>query len=356
MNENKLTKKPADRVHGFPGLKGGFTSVVLGLVLCLLSHPALAERLFESDTIFELSLRGPLSDLVDDRKDEVPYPFTLTADGVDYAVELAPRGKSRLETCAFPPLRITFPEAVPASSPFSGVSRLKLVTPCRDRPNMTANVLEEYAAYRIFNVFTEASYRARLLNMTFIDTTGNLDGMQVAFAIEPTDRMAVRLNGQERELPGVSRKNLDPEHASQLYLFQYLVGNTDWSLVTAEGDESCCHNGKLIQRGNRLFLIPYDFDRTGLVDASYAKPAPKTRIRKVTQRRYRGYCMDDDATLVAALTASIRLKPEIMAVLDELPGLDEADRKKARRFLEEYFDDAEDTDALLKDFRRSCLG
>jgi hypothetical protein len=317
---------------------------------------AWAERLFEGETTLDLQLSGPLSDLLDDRKDEVPYPFTLTAGGVDYAIELSPRGKSRLETCAFPPLRITFTEPPGESSPFAGLERVKLVTPCRDVHNMEVNVVEEYAAYRIFNLFSDTSYRVRMLDITFEDTAGSHDGVKTAFAIEPTEHMAERLGGRERELPGVSRRNLDPEHAARMYVFQYLVGNTDWSLVTADGDEFCCHNGKLLQLGNRLYLVPYDFDRTGLVDASYAKPAPKTRIRKVTQRRYRGYCMEDDAPLADAVSLSVALRPEILAVVNGLPDLDGDDREKYRRFLEEYFEDARNPDALLEDFERSCVG
>ena len=102
--------------------------------------------------------------------------------------------------------------------------------------------------------------------------------------------------------------------------------------------------------------MPYDFDRTGLVDASYAKPAPKTRIRKVTQRRYRGYCMEDEAPLEDAVATSVALKPEILAVMNELSILDKDDREKFQDFLGDYFEEAQDRDALLKEFRRSCVG
>jgi hypothetical protein len=331
-------------------------TLTLMAVIVLLPSGAWAEHLFDGHAVLNLRLSGPLSDLVDDRKDEVPYEFTLTAGETDYAVRLSPRGKSRLETCAFPPLRLTFTEPPSESSPFFGLERVKLVTPCRDVHNMEMNVYEEYAAYRMFNLLSDVSYRARLLNITYDDTSGELDGTHPAFAIEPTDHMAERLGGRERELPGVSRKNLDPDHASRMYVFQYLVGNTDWSLVTAEGDDFCCHNGRLLQLGNQLYLVPYDFDRTGLVDASYAKPAPKTRIRKVTQRRYRGYCMEDDAPLGEAVALTVTLEPEIMAIVDQLPGLEAADREKTRRFLAGFFEDAENEEALLDEFRRSCVG
>ena len=75
------------------------------------------------------------------------------------------------------------------------------------------------------------------------------------------------------------------------FVFQYLIGNTDWSLVTADTEEHCCHNIDLFELGGHTLLVPYDFDLAGLVDASYAKPDPEIKIRSVRTRRYRGYCL-----------------------------------------------------------------
>ena len=311
--------------------------------------------LFEEDEPLELWLSGPLDDLVDGRKKEEAHSFTLRVGNMTHTVQLSARGKSRLEICRFPPLRITFVEPPPQDSPSAGQNRRKLVTHCRDVENMRVNVLEEFAAYQVFSLMTSIGYRTRLLRIHYEDTAGRLDGTHYAFAIESTDGLATRLGGKERELPGVSRNRLDQDHLALVSVFHYLVGNTDWSLVVADGDDACCHNGKLVSVGKDLFLIPYDYDRTGLVDASYAEPASGARIRKVTQRRYRGYCSDNESQLRAAVRLTLKLQPDIERTVAELPGLGDRDIEKNQSFLAEYFDKASDVDKLVKEFQRHCL-
>ncbi|MGI9234126.1 MAG: hypothetical protein ACR2RD_10890, partial [Woeseiaceae bacterium] len=37
-------------------------------------------------------------------------------------------------------------------------------------------------------------------------------------------------------------------------------------------------------------VIPYDFDQSGLINTSYARPAESLPIKSVRQRLYRGFC------------------------------------------------------------------
>ena len=39
-----------------------------------------------------------------------------------------------------------------------------------------------------------------------------------------------------------------------------------------------------------IFLVPYDFDFAGAVDAPYATPDAKLPIKRVRERIYRGHC------------------------------------------------------------------
>jgi hypothetical protein len=50
-----------------------------------------------------------------------------------------------------------------AQTVFAGQEKLKVVTHCRNEDSGETNVLEEYAAYRILGLLTEAAYRVRLL-------------------------------------------------------------------------------------------------------------------------------------------------------------------------------------------------
>ena len=75
------------------------------------------------------------------------------------------------------------------------------------------------------------------------------------------------------------------EQMTFVNLFQYMIGNTDWSIPK-------CHNIKLMVPKNdtlaQPFAIPYDFDFCGLVDASYAVPDERFEIQSVRDRLYRG--------------------------------------------------------------------
>ena len=336
-------------------VQAALTAMLTGLAMLTVVTAANAS-LFEEEEVLRIELGGPLDDLVDHMEDKRTFPFSLRVNGMEHPVSLSPRGNSRLQICEFPPLRLEFPEPTPADNPFSGLERVKLVTHCRDVRNMEMNVLEEYAAYRIFNELTPIGYRVRRLEIRYVDTESGSSSTHPAFAIEPTDQLAERLGAEELELPGVYLSRFDKEHLALVSVYQYVIGNTDWSLVAAEGGEVCCHNGKVLDLDGALYLIPYDYDRTGLVDASYAKPARSARIRKVTQRRYRGYCNDDEAELLEAIDRTLASRTAIEAILSDLPELDDKDREKALRFLEKYFESASDREKLRDEFVQGCLG
>ena len=79
--------------------------------------------------------------------------------------------------------------------------------------------------------------------------------------------------------------------AIQNDFFQFLIGNTDFSSTNQ-------HNEKLIYlKGNDAIIpIPYNFDMSGLVDASYAVVSQVQGevldITSVRQRLYRGVMRD----------------------------------------------------------------
>ena len=72
-------------------------------------------------------------------------------------------------------------------------------------------------------------------------------------------------------------------------MFQYMIGNTDFSAVYL-------HNERLFYVDGMIVPVPYDFDMSGLVDASYAVVSQVRNevlpIDKVTKRLYRGFEAD----------------------------------------------------------------
>jgi len=316
-----------------------------------------AAVLFDDNEVIEIQLSGPLKSTFKDSEDRKKRQFLLEVDGVDIPVAVRMRGKSRARVCKFPPLKLNFSGSDTRNTVFEGQHSLKLVTHCRGGDGGQLSVLEEYAAYRIFNLITDYSYRVRLLRIHYQDTgdkPGNGDMQQYGFVIEPSSQLQARVDGEWVKLPGVKMSQVADYQAALVFVFQYLIGNTDWSFALADGDDSCCHNGNLMEVDSELFYIPYDFDLAGLVNARYAKPDRSLRLRSVRQRRYRGYCIDLEAVRTAIRRTTSK-QADIIAVLGRLPDYPKKAEAKNTEYLNEFFKLTKNEDKLLARFEKRCL-
>ncbi len=331
-------------------------------ILLFIVAPAIAAQasplpLFDDDSVIDIKLSGPLRTLIKKTDDRTELPFILAANGVEHHIKVRTRGKSRRRVCDFPPLRLNFSSDDTEQTVFAQQDKLKLVTHCRKSKAGQADALQEYAAYRIYNLISDVSHRVRLIRITYIDTDEPIADHALeryGFVIEAPGQLAQRVGGKLAHVTGVTLGSLDAEHMATVYLFQYLIGNTDWSLVTANEDDVCCHNGKIVDIESKRFYVPYDFDLAGLVNARYAKPEPSLRIRNVTQRLYRGFCMQRDA-LRTGLNRFKMHEAEILRVTRELPGLSRRDKKSSASYLARFFSQAADEDKLLRSFEKRCL-
>ena len=340
--------------------KGKFYRLAIRLLALALLLPVLrvdASPLFEESTVLEIDLAGPLGRIVGEKDGRAEHPFVLRAQGIEHPVEVRKRGKSRTRVCDFPPLRVEFSGDEEASSPFAGQHRLKLVTHCGKGESFETYLLKEYAAYRIFNVISDIGYRVRLVRVNYTDTDaapGQSAFSRYGFFIESAPELARRMGGRPVEAVGVTLGSFDQVHTATVFIFQYLIGNTDWSLVTADLDDTCCHNGDVFEIGARRFYVPFDFDLSGLVNTRYAKPDASLGISRVTQRRYRGYCVSSDI-LTEALQAIKARREAILDVVGEVPRLSEKDASVAVKYLDTFFDKAKNEGRLVRSFERRCL-
>lgn len=328
----------------------------LVILLLLTGGAGHASPLFEDDGILDVTLEGPVSKAINDTEHRREYPFSLVVNGSRLDIAVRVRGISRAQLCQFPPLRLDFSSSDTSATVFSGQRRLKLVTHCKKTASYEENVLEEYAAYRIFNVMSDVSFRVRLLRVRYIDTKKpDEDGMlRYAFLIESKDALAERTQGTLVEPRRVTKNYLDDTQIGLAYIFQYLIGNTDWGLVRAIDADICCHNGVIVDIEGRHFYVPYDFDRAGLINARYAKPDPTLRLRRVTQRRYRGYCMADDA-LRDALRAVVGHQDTILGFMTALGAMTGRDLEESSEYVRSFFELAADEEKLLREFEKRCL-
>ena len=300
--------------------------------------------LFASDAPIQITLKGPFAALASKRS-RGDLPGTLTYAGTSYPITLSPRGITRLkkDVCQFPPLRVDFTGDPPAGSLFAGQNRLKLVTHCRSSADFQQKILLEYSAYRLYNLLTPLSFRARLANIDYVDDSGKPAVSRVGFFIEDIDHVA-RRNGMVKPVTPdrIPVTQLDPVAAGRFAVFNYMIGNLDWSMRAGPAGEGCCHNGRLIApspSAARMTPVPYDFDFSGLVDAPYAEPPDGVGVSSVRQRSYRGYCVYAAEGAAAASELS-RRRAEILGLYATIPGMDQRTRERATSYLSGFFDDA----------------
>jgi hypothetical protein len=125
-------------------------------------------------------------------------------------------------------------------------------------------------------------------------------------------------------------------------------------MIAGPKDDTCCHNVLPFEGSEALYLpVPYDFDFAGLVNARYAEPNPRLKIRRVTTRLYRGNCAYNDY-VDAALANITAQRDAIMALVDSVPGMDDRTRAGARRYLDDFYEDLSAPDGADRHLIRHC--
>jgi hypothetical protein len=317
-----------------------------------------ARRLFADDAPLVLTLTADFKAVTRDRDPDSTrtFPATITytgAGGTTVSTPLAIRNRGharrQVSTCDFPPLRLEFDRAAVTDTVFAGHRALKLGTHCREVSEFEQYVLREFAAYRIFNLITPQSFRVRLARATYVDTGGKKTlPTRYGLFIEDDDDVARRLEGRVTSQLNLMYRHFNAESATWLGLFEYLIGNTDVSIVTQ-------HNVRTVETpASGRYVIPYDFDYSGLVGASYAVPNRQLGLVSVKDRLYRGPCRTPEE--FAPFFARLRtLEPDILAIYDALPDLTAGYRKSAKNYLDEFYRTIERPDAVRKQLVNGCI-
>jgi hypothetical protein len=295
-----------------------------------------------------------LKDIGDERdQHEAEISYISPENGlVVIPLKIRSRGHFRRDpmNCDFPPLRLNFSDSLVENTLFEGQDKLKLVTHCRSRgAQYEQNILKEYLVYRLYNLFTEESYRVRLVDLSYADSRGKRDTVhKMGFLLEPTKHLASRNNKIVCKVKNVQQSQCDPLSSTRLSVFQYMVGNTDWSVPVP-------HNIDLIQEkpGSVPVAVPYDFDWCGLVDAPYAVPAENLGIDDVKTRVYRGVCRDRDEFELAFQEFQEK-KSEIFQLIETLPHLSDKEKTRVQRYIEQFYATLDNPRLVQKEIINAC--
>lgn len=322
--------------------------------------------LFASNEILEVTIRAPIEKLIHERPLDEDLDGELVYNDAELGevtlnVGVRTRGRYRHQkrVCRFSPLRLNFKKSETGNTIFANSDKLKLVTHCRNRSrSYTQGLLREFIAYRIFNVITDLSFRVRLLHVRYVDTDEKArpkERTNFAFLIEHRDQLARRIGTDVLDIEKTSTSSLDGAHTNLGSVFQYLIGNTDFSPIRGADGERCCHNYELLtfDSGPQL-AVPYDLDMSGFVGAPYAKPNPRFGLSSVRTRLYRGRCVNNEH-LDDTLQLYRDRKSDIYGLVNELEQLSDSTRKKLTRYIDDFYKTIDDARRVDSRIRERCL-
>ena len=322
----------------------------------LVANTGKPSELFETNDVLNIKLSGDLRNLFNDRDDNAKYHAItvsyVAADGkiISIPAKAKTRGNFRrkLGDCVYPPIWLDFSENKNLqTSLFNGQVRLKLVMPCRG----DEYVIREYLLYRLYNLITEKSFRTRLVKIEAEDDrrkkkTGSFYGI----LLEEDKQMAKRNHCVLVKRNMLSKQSTEKDAFLKMAVFEYLIGNTDWSVEVQQ-------NIRLLAKDSIGIptTVPYDFDHAGLVNAPYALPAEELQMSSVRERRYRGYCIKDMKQFEGVIAFYNNLKKDIYALYTNCSLIDSKYLKSSLQYLDEFYSTINNPKKLQEEFGYPCL-
>ncbi len=276
---------------------------ILAMVIVICSF-TFAERqqlpsIFESlnfQEVVKVEIETDIDSLLNSKRTEAEVPGTFSYKDASgkvqtWQIDLQVRGKFRRRVCEFPPLKLTFPKKKIMEAGFNDHNDLKLVVHCVDNEAGDEYILREYAAYKLYQILSPESYRVQLLRVKYRDDNSSKNFMRYAILLEDEDELAERLDGKLCEdCYGTPKENYRAENVNTHDLFQYLIGNTDWSsnMLRNVKQLQCAKDGKCL-------LVPYDFDFSGFVNTPYASvDQVNMGVKSVLQRVFLGFAQSPE--------------------------------------------------------------
>jgi len=317
-----------------------FLLCVIGLAKVADAQPLVDKRAFFNDTsVIQATLNANFGKLLRQKyKEGTIFPATFSCKLGDsmaindqMAVEV--RGHFRRDYCYLPPLKLQF-NAVPGAT-LSPLKGLKLVSACRPVGMYEQYLLKEYLIYKLYNLITDKSFRVRLLNLSYQDSSGSKKTItEPAFLLEDAKDLAKRNDCKEWKKAKLPTESTDRRQMTIVAIFEYMIGNTDWSV-------SNDHNIKLIVSKNDTlsnpYVVPYDFDFSGLVSTNYSVPNEQLNIETVQQRLYRGFPRTMDE-INGVLNIFRDKKADMYAAIKNFNLLAQYSKKEMTDYLDGFFD------------------
>jgi hypothetical protein len=313
--------------------------------------------MFQDEDILDVTLRFDMTTYLrkKPKDDFLKAEMTIVrgqTDTLKRDIRLKTRGEFRNSYCSLAPIELNFKKVSFGYSDLDSIKKIKLVNQCSWGNASESYILREYLVYKMFSVLTDSSYKVRLLRITMIDSEkGRKPITQYGFFIEPDDRLAKRLNLVELKTARLTQKYIFPDVMDRISIFNYMIGNYDWSVPGP-------HNIRIFKAymtNTQLGVaIPYDFDWTGVVNASYALPAENVGTETVRERLFLGICRSEDV-FRARLNDFARHKDDFYKIINDFPYLKPREKADVINYLDQFFNQlAGNRNNIINTFRNSC--
>jgi hypothetical protein len=250
------------------------------------------------------------------------------------SILVSSRGNSRKKFCDFPPIKLSLKNSNFEDPCLNQVNKLKLVTHCDSYKGYEEYMHREYLVYKLYNLITDKSFRVQLIKVDYVDAAQKVETIsRYAFLIEDVDMLAARNDCVEIENENLGMRHVQQASMMQFSLFQFMIGNVDWKM---EG----LHNIKLIKSSDFMqelpFVVPYDFDHSGFVNASYATNVRDPEISSVKRRVFSGLCLSE-AEYLEALEIFVETKPEMYEIINSFQPLTLRTKKEIIKYLDQFY-------------------
>ena len=334
--------------------------ILFALIAVPTGSAASPDPLFQDDAALRVEITAPFSRLINERPKDLEFEGSFSykgADGesVELDLQVRARGKYRHTNCDFPPLFLNFKRSQVEGTVFDQQNKLKMVVHCKDSARYQQSVLREYLAYRILNAMTEKSFQVRLLDVTYVDSENRRPRMvRSAFLIEHENRMADRLDAQRLNVFPERVSDIQADYLNLTSVYQYLLGNTDFSPILGSKGE-CCHNYAMFGTdGGPLLAIPYDFDMSGFVNTPYARPETGLGIDNVRQRLYQGFCVNNNH-VEASVAEFLQARNELYALVAGQKAMDESVRVRLASYMDEFYETIGNPQGVRQELVDRCI-
>ncbi|MGI9530905.1 hypothetical protein [Lutimonas sp.] len=297
--------------------------------------------LFKEDSILKVKFNYSKKDVLAYTNDSTYIQTELNYSNesgsiTSIKINIRARGNYRRLHCYYLPLWVKIDKKHSKGTIFEQDRKLKMVLPCLKSTRSNDHVIKELLAYKIYELISPYHFETKMLAIELHEERGkkSLDHDLIGFLIQDDKKLAAASGGKivkRRIHPNAQ----DPISSTRNDMFQYMIGNTDYSLAYQ-------HNEKLFYLDKKFVPVPYDFDMSGLVNVSYAvvseiknKTLP---ISNVTTRLYRGF-QQKESVIQQVRQEYIKKEEDIFQTIDTYESYfkDPKEFKEARDYLEGFF-------------------